>query len=98
MLIIFDGGGIIYNIYVIFAGTCQPYKQEGDHCGGGFEVANGYCGCAPGLTCYAILESSMGTGHLQVLGKREAVRRSPLPPGYVTQCLNATTPTERVSP
>ncbi|RUS69250.1 hypothetical protein EGW08_022989 [Elysia chlorotica] len=33
------------------SGTCQKYKMEGEHCNS-FDKMNGYCSCAPGLTCH----------------------------------------------
>ncbi|GFR72358.1 U3-aranetoxin-Ce1a-like isoform X1 [Elysia marginata] len=32
-------------------GTCQKYKMEGAYCNS-FEKMNGYCSCAPGLSCH----------------------------------------------
>ena len=34
-------------------GTCQKYKQEGASCVS-YEVLNGFCGCASGLSCRSV--------------------------------------------
>ncbi|XP_046370795.2 uncharacterized protein LOC124145150 [Haliotis rufescens] len=32
-------------------GTCKPYLKHGEWCGGVW-TQNGFCGCAPSLTCH----------------------------------------------
>ncbi|XP_067670184.1 uncharacterized protein [Haliotis asinina] len=32
-------------------GTCKPYLKHGEWCGGVWKQ-NGFCGCAPSLTCH----------------------------------------------
>nr|AQM52682.1 prokineticin-like protein [Pomacea canaliculata] len=39
------------------SGTCQKYHKAGDNCNS-FDVLNGYCSCAPGLTCTTVQVST----------------------------------------
>jgi hypothetical protein len=61
----------------IFAGTCQKLKQAGDSCNH-FDVMNGYCGCAPGLTCTTVHITTTTT--TQPSGARK------MSPDYVSYC------------
>lgn len=61
----------------VSAGTCEKYKEEGEFCNS-FDVMNGYCSCAEGLTCKTV---PVSTTALPVL---EAPRK--IAPGYVSYC------------
>ncbi|KAK3719816.1 hypothetical protein RRG08_040118 [Elysia crispata] len=80
------------------AGTCQKYKMEGDYCNS-FDKMNGYCSCAPGLSCHTY-QVAMPTLRPVTMAPTvathmiSAARRSMLPPqdGYkwVSKCENVT--------
>ncbi|KAK7087502.1 hypothetical protein V1264_021545 [Littorina saxatilis] len=57
-------------------GTCQKYKTEGASCVS-FDVLNGFCGCASGLTCHSVY---VGTPTPQPVHRRD------MRPGYASFC------------
>ena len=63
-------------------GTCQKYKQEGASCVS-YDVLNGFCGCAPGLTCHTVHIGTPAIEHPTLL--HIAARRDFLP-GYASYC------------
>ncbi|KAL8606520.1 hypothetical protein ACOMHN_037751 [Nucella lapillus] len=63
-------------------GTCEKFRQQGDHCNH-FDVMNGYCSCAPGLTCKTVhVSTTQAPSIFPLLTKRK------LAPGYVSYCSN----------
>nr|KAG5704121.1 hypothetical protein BaRGS_009651 [Batillaria attramentaria] len=65
-------------------GTCEKYKQAGDSCVG-YEVLNGFCGCAAGLTCKSVYVGTPAPPPAPVDGM---VRRD-MRPGYRSYCMAA---------
>lgn len=61
---------------VIIAGTCQLYKTENESCGP-FEKPNGYCSCAPGLSCHMY---EVKVEDAQITGRRSMIAPHP---GYM---------------
>ncbi|KAK7493255.1 hypothetical protein BaRGS_00015381 [Batillaria attramentaria] len=66
------------------SGTCEKYKQAGDSCVG-YEVLNGFCGCAAGLTCKSVYVGTPAPPPAPVDGM---VRRD-MRPGYRSYCMAA---------
>ncbi|XP_025091214.1 uncharacterized protein LOC112562281 [Pomacea canaliculata] len=69
---------------VSHSGTCQKYQQKGSYCQA-FDVLNGYCGCAQGLTCKSVY---VGTPLPPVPASPS---RRDIMPGYAFYCLEAGT-------
>ncbi|XP_076459156.1 uncharacterized protein LOC143292591 [Babylonia areolata] len=63
------------------SGTCQKLRQQGERCNH-FDVMNGYCGCAEGLTCKTVHVNTTPAPALQ----RLMMMPRKMAPGYISLC------------
>ncbi|KAK7112505.1 uncharacterized protein [Littorina saxatilis] len=61
------------------SGTCEKYRQEGVSCNS-FDVMNGFCGCADGLTCKTVHVSTTPSPIIHIMSPRK------MAPGYRSFC------------